>query len=121
MTDVHHNWGDDLSWSATGDLLGVAAADAGKQRVLRRLLTAEGEYIWHPDYGAGLPGRVGSTDGAAEIEGVARRQMLMEQAVSQNPMPTVEASGQYGAVGVRITYQDAETAEPVGIGFTIQD
>lgn len=120
MTDVWHNWGGDLAWSSTGDLLPASGPEAGKQRVLRRLLTAEGEYIWNQDYGAGLPGRVGSTDGPEQIEAVTRRQMLMEDAVSQNPMPVVTVSGQYGTVVVGITYQDAEAAQPVSIGFTLE-
>ncbi|UZO91776.1 hypothetical protein [Roseomonas mucosa] len=117
--DVWHIWGGDLSLSAGGDLLTVVAAAKGRQRVLRRLLTNEGDYIWHLNYGAGLPARVGGLDDDRTLEGVTRRQMLLERAVSQDPPPTVGASGSNGQVSVSISYRDADTADPVAIGFTL--
>ena len=54
MSDISHQWGSDLSIGPTGDFALVSGAILGQQRVLRRLLTNPGDYIWHPDYGAGL-------------------------------------------------------------------
>lgn len=120
--DVWHEWGGDLQWSATGDLRSADGSEAGRQRVLRRLLTSEGAYIWAPDYGAGLPLLVGEPDGAKRAESVSRQQMFRERAVSQDPPPQVSATGgPLGAVIVSIAYQDADTAEPVVIGFTVKD
>lgn len=122
MADLWHEWGGDLQWSADGDLRSVEGAEEGRQRVLRRLLTAEGGYIWAPTYGAGLPKLVGEPNGAALAEAASRRQMLLERAVSQNPPPQVSATGDTrGAVVVKINYHDADTAEPVAIGFTVKD
>jgi phage baseplate assembly protein W len=120
--DAWHDWGGDLEWSATGDLRAVEGSEAGRQRVLRRLLTAEGSYIWVPDYGAGLPLLVGEPNGAERAEATSRRQMLLERVVSADPLPQVSAKGDaLGAVVLNITYQDADTGAPVAIGFTMRD
>ncbi|WP_424139355.1 hypothetical protein [Roseomonas chloroacetimidivorans] len=122
MTDIWHEWGRDLQWSATGDLRSVEGSEEGRQRVLRRLLTSPGANIWAPEYGAGLPLLVGEPNGAARAEAMARRQMLLERAVSQDPLPQVSARGDVtGAVTLSIAYRDADTAEPVAIGFTVRD
>ena len=39
MPDLTHFWGNDLSWSSTGDLAVTNAPSLTQQRVLRRLLT----------------------------------------------------------------------------------
>ena len=46
MADISHTFGADLSLSATGDLLCVTGDTLTQQRVLRRLLTNAGDYIW---------------------------------------------------------------------------
>ena len=59
MTDAFHYFGSDLSLSATGDLLTADGLDESQQRVLRRLLTNQQDYLWQPTYGAGLPSYIG--------------------------------------------------------------
>ena len=54
-SDFDQLWGDDLTLTATGQVALVDGTPKGEQRVLRRLLTNPGDYIWHPEYGAGLP------------------------------------------------------------------
>ena len=120
--DVWHEWGGDLQWGPTGDLRLTEGSEAGRQCVLRRLLTVEGGYIWNPDYGAGLPLLVGEPMGAELSEAISRRQMLLERAVSSDPPPDISATGQpNGAVSLAIRYRDNDTAETVAIGFTIKD
>ena len=47
-------WGGDLSVGPGGDI-SVAPVEAEvEQRIIRRLLTNTGDYIWHISYGAGL-------------------------------------------------------------------
>ena len=48
-----------LRAGAAGDLAPAAGTLRGQQRVLRRLLTNPGDYIWQPGYGAGLGQFVG--------------------------------------------------------------
>jgi hypothetical protein len=48
LADVYHYIGGDISASNTGDLQGVTDTVRGQQRVLRRLLTNPGDYIFEP-------------------------------------------------------------------------
>jgi len=75
MNDLYQFFGSDLNLSATGDLLGVSSATRTQQRILRRLLTNPGEYLWHPDYGAGLPQFVGSVIDVAKVRAIVRGQI----------------------------------------------
>lgn len=114
MSDLAQPWGSDLSWSLSGDLATVSGTEWSQQRIIRRLLTAPGSYIWHPDYGAGLPEKIGTLATNVAIEAVVRSQMLMEDAVSQSPPPTVTVSRpQLSMVQIDIGYTDAQTQTPV--------
>jgi len=59
MADLWLEWGDDFQVDATGDLLIADGDDEVRQRLERRLFTAVQGYVWHPDYGAGLPQKIG--------------------------------------------------------------
>lgn len=112
MPDLHHEFGSDLVVGAGGDLLTASGALLGQQRVLRRLLTNPGDYIWNLSYGAGLPAMVGQIIDSPRIAGIARSQMLQEAAVAQSPPPTVRVTGTpLGVVTATITYADAGTGE----------
>lgn len=112
MADLYHEFGQDLVAAASGDLLTADGAVLGQQRVLRRLLTNVGEYIWNLSYGAGLPAEVGKTINAARVGGIVRNQLLLEACVSQSPPPTVSVVGTpLGVVTCAITYADAATGE----------
>ena len=110
MADINHVVGSDLSVGRTGDLAVVDQNVWTQQRVLRRLLTNPGGYIWQLTYGAGLPGMIGKTVSAQQIAAIIRRQIGLEAAVSQQPEPRVVLqSGAVGNVFATITYQDAQT------------
>lgn len=131
MSDLYHYFGSDLSLSPTGDLLPVDGSTQGSQRVLRRLLTnpaqkdasgnvtAPGDYIFHPDYGAGLPRMVGDAVNIAKIKGVIRGQILLEASVARNPDPVITVSEIQGGVSVYIHYNDAQTGKPVALAFNV--
>lgn len=131
MSDLNHYFGGDVSQSATGDLLKVDGTTQGVQRVLRRLLTnpalldasgnviAAGDYIFHPDYGAGLPRMVGDTVDVAKIKGAIKGQILLEQAVARNPAPTIDVMEITGGVSVSIRYNDAQTGAPAALDFDV--
>ena len=113
MADLFHEFGADLVLSNSGDLLTADGATLGQQRVLRRLLTNLGAYIWNLSYGAGLPAMVGETIDAARIAGIARSQMLLEACVDQSPPPTCTVVGTpLGVVTATISYTDTENSEP---------
>ena len=111
--DIHHTWAGDLASTATGDLATVEGGALGTERVLRRLLTNPGEYLWQPEYGAGLARFVGELTDAAAIAAVIRLQMRREPAVARVPEPVVEVlDGVPGTVSVLVRYADAETSQP---------
>lgn len=112
MSDLAHDMGGDLVLSATGDLQTAAGAQWGRQRVLRRLLTNPGDYLWQPGYGAGLPAMVGQPANEARIAAITRAQMLQEGAVARSPMPTADVVARSdGAVFELVRYADAATGE----------
>ena len=119
MSDLAQSWGSDLSYAPTGDLAIVSGLNWGQQRVIRRLLTAPGTYIWHPNYGAGLPQKIGSVATDIAIEAIVLSQMLLEDAVSQTPPPTVAVSRPaLGVVQIDIGYTDAHTGSPTMLSLS---
>lgn len=115
-----HLWGGDLDWGATGDLRAVDGPEHGRQRVLRRLLTAEDGYPFVPDYGAGLPALVGEAGAEQRAEALARAGMALEQAVAADPPPEVGATADaLGRLILSIRYTDA-AGPPVALGFRVE-
>ena len=111
MPDLEMSWSGDLSTSATGDFVTVNGPAQGTERVLRRLLTNPGDYIWNPEYGAGLAQFVGRPADTASIEALIRSQMQLESAVAQVPEPVITVqSDPGGRLSVQIRYADAATA-----------
>jgi len=88
-TDLAHTWGQDIKIDASGDLFLAAGAELARQRVIRRLLTTPGDYIWSLGYGAGLSRIVGTPIDIRAIEAMVRLQMRYERSVRQSPPPTV--------------------------------
>ena len=120
MPDMYNNFGTDLSASPSGDLLTVGGTVLGQQRVLRRLLTNRGEYLWHVGYGAGLPQFIGQPASAAQIQGIVQQQMLLEEVVAQMPPPSVSVSYYPdGTFFVSISYTDAQTGTPLLLEFDV--
>ncbi len=120
MPDLSHEFGADLLAGPTGDLAVAEGAAQGRQRVLRRLLTNPGDYIWQPEYGAGLGRFVGSPAAPERIRAVVRSQIFREPAVARSPEPVVEVrSDGQGRVFVAIRYADAGSGETQSLGFSV--
>lgn len=119
LRDLFHYWGSDLSLSPTGDLAPVEGVERSKQRVLRRLLTNPGDYVWHPTYGAGLPRFVGANLDAGKLAGLIRGQMLLEASVSRSPAPTVAVQPIANGVSIRVTYTALPDRQPVALSFSV--
>ena len=108
MADVAHVMGQDLQLSATGDLAMVDGDAQTQQRVLHRLLTSMGTYIWQLSYGASLPALVGSVASRQQIAAIIRAQMAYESSVAPSPEPQVVlTSGTITEVSATITYTDS--------------
>lgn len=120
MADLAHTFGADLALSATGDLATVSGPNEVTQRVIHRLLTNSGAYIWQLQYGAGLGAMVGSPVNLDAIGSIVRAQIFQEAAVAQAPPPSISlAQNQTGTVTCSITYADAQTGQAQSISFGI--
>ncbi len=114
MADISHQRGEDIALSATGDFALSDGPEMGRQRVLRRLLTSPGDYVWHPGYGAGLPRQVGAVANEARLAALIRRQMALEGTVSQAAPPAVAVRVQpTGTVTTTIRYVDSTSGDPI--------
>ncbi|QTD88732.1 MULTISPECIES: phage tail protein [Burkholderia cepacia complex] len=131
LNDLNHYFGNDLVVSSAGDLSLSSGGLRGQQRVLRRLLTnpalkdatgkviAPADYIFHPDYGAGVRRMVGTTASLDAIRAVILSQMLLEDAVARTPPPDVDVSAIAGGVSVTIQYADANGGGNVVLAFDV--
>ncbi len=123
MADASHQWGSDLAIGATGDIGTADGPLLGQQRVLRRLLTNPGDYIWQLDYGAGLARFIGQPVNPLQIRAVIRSQIFKEAAVARVPEPLIDVQvapgGASGTVYVYIRYVDAETSQTQVLSFTV--
>jgi phage baseplate assembly protein W len=138
VADVYHLWGNDLVagphldpgglFDAGGDILTVGGESLSfdnfttktTQRLLRRLLTNPGEYIWQPGYGAGLGRFLGQPINVLALTAVVRSQIFLEAAVSQTPAPVITLTAQKdGTVLCHILYTDAESGKPTPLQFSI--
>ena len=107
--DLNHLIGTDLVLAEpAADLSVVVDPNEGQQRVLRRLLTNPGAYVWHLDYGAGLARFIGQPILNQQISGTIKQQMKLEAAVVQSPPPQVSVSiNPVGVVLASVQYIDA--------------
>jgi hypothetical protein len=119
LEDVEHTWGGDIALSPTGDLGRVSGARRSEQRVLRRLMTVQGEYLWEPNYGGGLPARIGQTLSLPEIKTAISGQMRLEDAVSKAPPPVVNVRAITGGVAAAVQYTSLPDKQPVSLAFDL--
>ena len=131
MADLFQWWQQDLALlpdgdilicsgaTKTGEIMPGCATDEGEQRVLRRLLTGPGQYIWHPEYGAGLPGFVGQPVQIQALQAIILSQILLEDVVSKDPLPQVVATPILNGVNVNISYLDNNVGKQVTVGFDL--
>lgn len=119
MADVSHNFGTDMDLASNGDLLPVDAVSYSNQRILRRLLTNPGDYIWQLDYGAGLRKRIGSPYTIPEITGLIKSQMYLEKSVVQSPEPDISVTKISDGISVQIIYTEASTNTTTPLTFSV--
>lgn len=123
MSDISQTWGSDLFLSASGDIALASGSTLGQQRVLRRLLTNPGDYIWQPNYGAGLSQFIGKPANALQISAAIRSQMFKEPTVARSPEPVIDVAlspdDSGNTVYVHIRYVDASSQQTQTISFSI--
>lgn len=121
MPDVFHTWGSDLALGPRRDLLAVDGSEATKQRVLRRLLSNPGDLMFHGEYGAGLPARIGELLETEALDAAVRAQMSAEAGVSQDPAPEITTTPFSFGATVVVQYRDRNTDEFARIGFDLSE
>lgn len=119
MADARHWWDEDLSVGPTGDIALSDGVELSNQRVVRRLMTILGEYVWHTDYGASVPIRVGDTFDLPLLTSIIRSQIFLEEAVSQDPDPVITVDPILNGVFVQIQYVDALTGSQASLQFEV--
>jgi phage baseplate assembly protein W len=119
MPDLNHQYGSDIVAGPAGDLGTVDGSLLGQQRVLRRLLTNPGDYIWQLDYGAGLAQFIGQPARVAQIKAVIRSQIFRESAVARTPEPVVDVNFDgSGTLFVDLRYVDATNGQTQLLSFS---
>jgi hypothetical protein len=120
MADLALTVGGDLLVGPTGDIDLVDGSGLTQQRVLRRLLTNPGGYIWQLSYGAGLAQFVGQAGAPAAIQAVSRSQILAEPNVASNPAPSIVASTtDDGTVSLIIRYTDSLVQQTTSLTISV--
>jgi phage baseplate assembly protein W len=121
LSDISHWFGGDLQTTNSGDLLTVTGTVRGEQRVLRRLLTNPGDYVFEPDYGAGLPSYIGKTLDIGKLQALCLSQMLLEDAVAKNSavVKITQSSTDFTSIQVQINYNDQPSNKPVVLEFSV--
>lgn len=117
--DIWHFWGGDITAAPNGDLATVDGINLGIQRVIRRLMTAQGELIFHPEYGAGLPQRIGPIQDNRVIMAIIRSQIFLEAQVARTPSPTIIVASILNGISVRLKYTDAFAQKKVNVVFPV--
>lgn len=119
MADLSLEWHQDFEVDASGDLLVVDGDDEVRQRLERRLSTAERSYIWHPEYGAGLPQKIGEPFTVPEVKSIVASQLALEASVATSPPAQLTVTGSNGgAISISIKYYDALTGQSVSFNIT---
>ena len=122
MADLDLEWNGDFFLTPAGDVSLVDGDDQVRQRIERRLFTSVRGYLWHLEYGAGLPQKVGQNWSPWQISAIVRGQMQLEQSVAQSPPPVVTVWTDptiQGGMIIKIEYTDAPSGRQIGLTITV--
>lgn len=118
MSSVGHFYGGDLLL-ADGGLAVVSGSEEVRQRLLRRLLTNVGDYLWQLDYGVGLQGMIGNVIVPSTMQAEIRVQVQKDAGVDPySPVEVEISSGSDGGCLCKISYVDAETGQQQTLDFS---
>ncbi len=120
MADLDLDWGSDLSLTAGGDLALADNELLTRQRICRRLFTAVRGYLWHLEYGSGLPQKIGHVGTTTVIQSLIRANIALEASVAPYPLPQVtvtQDTSNPGLFVILIVYFDATLGEQVTLSF----
>jgi hypothetical protein len=122
VNDADTSWNGDIAAGPTGDIAMTSGAILGQQRVLRRLMTNQNDYVWHPTYGAGLGQFIGMPVDARSLVGVIKSEIFAEAAVARQPEPAISANAlPNGSIYLSISYVDAVNGDAQSLTFTVSN
>ena len=108
-------WGMDLMIGPSGDIAVVPARTEIQYRIIRRLLTNQGDYIWHSGYGAGLGRYVGEPFSLQLIESTILYHIEQEPFILLTPSPKISAANDlnasFASASVTIQYHTRDMPE----------
>jgi hypothetical protein len=133
ITEIYQDYGNDVVINDAGDLMIATGATLSNQRIIRRLLTAPisvsnpPDYLANPTYGAGLPYFIGQNNSPVIYDQIKRliiSQMLLEETVSQTPLPVVDLTstnrnGLIQQLTATITYTNVLLNQQLVVTLTI--
>lgn len=118
MSSIGHYYGGDLLLENDGISV-VSGSEEVRQRLLRRLLTNSGDYLWQLDYGVGLQAMIGNVVVPAAMQAKIRAQVLKDKGVDPyQPVEVSVSSGINGACFCKISYVDADTGQQQTLDFS---
>lgn len=120
--DIYQIFGNDVAIAANGDFAMVDGDLLTQQRIYRRLLTNPGDYIWHPDFGAGLPAYVGRNLSLAvkdQIITTIKSQMFLEATVARDPEPVVTLEQNATNISCSIQYKSQPSGQVYTLSFDV--
>jgi hypothetical protein len=119
--DVGLEWWSDFQIDSSGDLFMVDGNKEVRQRLQRRLFTAVNGYVWHPEYGAGLPQKIGVPLTLGDIQSVVRSQLALEASVAPSPpaqLTITQDPNNPAQIDIGIVYWDAVSGTSVSFNIT---
>ena len=125
MMALAAGWGMDLQTGPTGDIAVLTGRTEIQYRMIRRLLTNPGDYIWHAKYGAGLGGYVGRPFSSQLIESTILYHIQHETLIASAPPPKIttdnglDASFSTASVTIQYHTRDMPDGNAAVIGFNI--
>jgi phage baseplate assembly protein W len=119
MAGEFHWYGLDIQFAANGDDASANGILEINQRIVRELMTAPGDYIWAPNYGAGLGRYIGKAMSAevfAELKALITAIVVRQPDVQRQPGPQITFQADAtGLLSTQIIYVYAPTRQPVTV------
>ncbi|MBV8656629.1 MAG: phage tail protein [Burkholderiales bacterium] len=117
--DCGHWFGSDLQLTPIGGIALAAQIMMQNQRIVRRLLTNPGAYIFEPTYGAGLGQYIGQLFDQRSVTAVIVDQLALEVNIATTPAPTVTVTPIVAGFQVQILYYLVGNPQVVPLSFAV--
>ena len=120
--DVYHEIGDDIQLDSTNDLQLVFDTNETNQRIMRRLFTNKGTYIWNAAFGASIPWKLGETlsvEAYRDVINQVTAAVLEDDEVAKDPPPEISIKTTTNGLICYIRYYNLSSEEHDTITFKV--